>query len=319
MSDALVSPAVAAVAAAAAVVLVAVGVRKVSRSNNERNMIPIMGVMGAFVFAAQMLNFAVPGTGSSGHIVGGILLAAVLGPWAAYLTLTSVLLIQALVFADGGLMALGCNIFNMGAMACLVAYPLVFRPIVRKGARIGRIMLASVLASTLGLVLGASAVTFETELSGITALPTIGFLGFMVPIHIVIGILEGVATGAVLSFVWRAKPDLIEAAADANPGGRSLNRVLAVILLSALLAGGALSLAASSDPDGLEWSIERVAGTAELEAPATEAHEIAAKVQDSTALMPDYERTSLAGIVGCGVIVLAAAGVATLRRSRRRR
>ncbi len=75
-----------------------------------------MGVMGAFVFAAQMINFAIPGTGSSGHIIGGILLAAVLGPWAAFLTLSSVLLLQCLLFADGGFMALGCNILNMAAL-----------------------------------------------------------------------------------------------------------------------------------------------------------------------------------------------------------
>ena len=80
-----------------------------------------MGVMGAFIFAAQMLNFSIPGTGSSGHIVGGILLASMLGPWAAFLTLSSVIIIQCLVFADGGLMAIGCNIINMAAMSTLVA------------------------------------------------------------------------------------------------------------------------------------------------------------------------------------------------------
>ena len=127
-----------------------------------------MGVMGAFVFAAQMINFSIPGTGSSGHLVGGILLSAILGPWAALLTLASVLVIQCLVFADGGFMALGANILNMAVLSCLVAYPLLFRPLIKRGASPGRIIAASLLASVVGLELGALAVTIETEASGIT-------------------------------------------------------------------------------------------------------------------------------------------------------
>ena len=101
-----------------------------------------MGVMGAFIFAAQMINFSIPGTGSSGHLVGGILLSAILGPWAALITLASVLVIQCLVFADGGFMALGANILNMAALSCLVAYPLLFRPLMKPGASPGRIIAA---------------------------------------------------------------------------------------------------------------------------------------------------------------------------------
>lgn len=158
MSDALVSPTVAAVAGAASLLLLGTAVRKLRPAPNDHmqheRIVPLMGVTGAFVFAAQLVNFAVPGTGSSGHLVGGILLASILGPWAALLTLSSVLILQCLLFADGGFLALGCNIFNMAVLSCLVAWPLVFRPIMRPGASAGRIMAASMAASVAALGLG---------------------------------------------------------------------------------------------------------------------------------------------------------------------
>ncbi|MDE5652744.1 MAG: energy-coupling factor ABC transporter permease, partial [Muribaculaceae bacterium] len=117
MADALISTPVALTAGLAATALLGVAGYKVNKEKSDNvKMVPLMGVLGAFVFAAQMINFSIPGTGSSGHIIGGILLAAFLGPWAAFLTIASVLIIQCLVFADGGLLALGCNIINMGAM-----------------------------------------------------------------------------------------------------------------------------------------------------------------------------------------------------------
>ena len=107
MSDALVSPEVAATAGVASLLLLGAAVRKVTRQRrDDERLVPLMGVTGAFVFAAQMINFTIPGTGSSGHLIGGILLAALLGPWAALLTLASVLILQCLLFADGGLLAL---------------------------------------------------------------------------------------------------------------------------------------------------------------------------------------------------------------------
>ena len=112
MADALVSPAVAGVAAVVSVSLLVVAAKKIRKESSDSSVVPLMGVMGAFIFAAQMINFTIPGTGSSGHIVGGILLGAILGPWAALLTLASVLVVQCLIFADGGLMALGCNILT---------------------------------------------------------------------------------------------------------------------------------------------------------------------------------------------------------------
>ena len=262
MSDALVSPPVFAAAGAAAVALLAVSVRQIRRnsepntpgSHSREHLVPLMGVMGAFVFAAQMSNFSIPGTGSSGHLVGGILLAAILGPWAAFLTLSSVLVIQSLLFADGGFMALGCNILNMAALSCLVAYPLLFRPLFGQGKSGGRTLLASLVACVAALELGALAVTLETEASGITALPLGRFLLFMLPIHAFIGIGEGLATAAVLYVVRRYKPELLAATGRLRKP-RPIGRALAVIAVVALAVGASFTWVASSDPDGLEWSI----------------------------------------------------------------
>ena len=320
MSDALVSPTVAAVAGTASLLLLGTALRKLRPASgmhaapeaNER-IVPLMGVTGAFVFAAQMINFAVPGTGSSGHIVGGILLSAILGPWAALLSLSSVLVLQCLLFADGGLLALGCNIFNMAVLSCLAAYPLVYRPIAGRSTSHGRIFAASLAASVAGLELGALAVTAETVASGITALPFGRFLLFMLPIHLAIGIGEGIATGTVLCAVQRYRPELLAGRRNEKQTGKTL----AAIALAALVVGGSFSWIASSRPDGLEWSIERTAADPEIEAQPDGAHRTAAALQQRTAALPDYD-TSAAGLVGCGVILLAAWGGTRLLRTRRR-
>lgn len=327
MSDALVSPPVFIATGAVSLALLGVAAWKINHpkgndqaaTGRSEHLVPLMGVMGAFIFAAQMINFSIPGTGSSGHLVGGILLSAILGPWAALLTLASVLLLQCLVFADGGLMALGCNILNMAVFSCLVAYPLIFRPLMKPGASPGRILLASVLASVVGLELGALAVTLETEASGITALPIGQFLLFMLPIHLFIGIGEGLATAAVIYVVQRSKPELLaDVRRHAAPGKHRFGKALAVIALVALLVGGSFSWLASSDPDGLEWSIARLTGGEEVEAVSVDGlHRAAADLQEKTAVMPDYD-TSLAGLVGCGAILLAVFGTSYALRARRK-
>lgn len=297
MADALVSAPVAIVSGAVAAALIIVASRKVSNSRRD-DLMPVMGVLGAFVFAAQMINFSIPGTGSSGHIIGGVLLASMLGPWAAFITLASVLIIQCFVFADGGMLALGCNLINMGAVSCLIAYPLIYRPIVRKSLNKGRIMLGSVAACVIGLELGALLVTAETELSGITALPTSQFLMFMLPIHLAIGIGEGLATGALICFVAAYKPDMLYApqAAPQQSARHRMSlrakRVLWVFAALAVVFAVTFTWIASADPDGLEWSIMRITG----------ATEIGESIVPATAFMPDYDST-LSGIVG-GVIVL---------------
>ena len=308
MADALVSPPVAAVAGVAAASLLVIATRKVARSRRS-DIIPMMGVMGAFVFAAQMINFSIPGTGSSGHIIGGVLLAAFLGPWAAYLTLCSVLIVQCLVFADGGLMALGCNMINMAAMSTLVGYPLIYRPLIKYPSSTGRIMCASVLACVLSLEAGALLVSAETVASGITALPLGKFLMFMLPIHLAIGICEGVATGLVVAFVQRYNAPLLTDSAGTTAAGTSAGRrrVLWGFGIAALVLAVAFTWIASANPDGLEWSIEKVAGVAEL-APAS---------VPATAFMPDYE-SHFAGLVG-GVLVMITLWAVTTLMFRRRR
>lgn len=329
MSDALVSPAVAVAAGAVSAALLATAVRRVGRSARREGeydplaerILPVMGVMGAFVFAAQMINFAIPATGSSGHIVGGILLAAILGPWTAFVVLSSVVTMQCLLFADGGLMALGCNILNMAAISCLAAYPLIYRPIVRAHASRGRIFAASLLSSVAALELGALAVTAETAASSVAALPMDRFLMFMLPIHLVIGAGEGLATAAVLCFIRRYDSSLL---VDRPVGGgrrglRSYALPLATIAAAALLMGASFRWAASSDPDGLEWSILRTTGgSAPLPAADAAAYEVSAEIQRSTAIMPEYD-TSLAGIIGCGIILAAVFGITYICRIVRRR
>lgn len=323
MSDALVSPPVFAVTGAVSLALLGVAVWKVNRQirsggggdSRSEHLIPLMGVMGAFIFAAQMINFSIPGTGSSGHLVGGILLSAVLGPWAALLTLASVLVIQCLVFADGGFMALGCNILNMAVFSCLAAYPLIFRPMMKQNASAGRILAASLLASVAGLELGALAVTVETEASGITALPMGQFLLFMLPIHLFIGIGEGLATAAVIYTVQKYKPELLTGMHKTPAAGEhKFGKAFAAISLAALLIGGTFSWIASSDPDGLEWSIEKLTGETDVAAVPDRLHRTAAGIQEKTALLPDYD-TSFAGLIGSGVILLAAFGASYLFRT----
>ena len=302
MSDALVSPAVAGVAAAVSVTLLAVSARKVKNASTE-NLVPLMGVMGAFVFAAQMINFTIPGTGSSGHIVGGILLGALLGPWAAFLTLASVLVVQCLIFADGGLMALGCNLLNMGVCSTLIAYPLVYRPIAGDGRSTWRVMAAAIVASVTGLELGALLVTAETELSGVTALPAKEFLGLMTTIHFFIGIGEGIATAAVLYFVKTYQPSLLAGyRAETGKHAGNYKKAALVFLGIAVVLGAAFTWIASAYPVGLEWTISRITGSTDLPAMGTAIARTMASVQNSTSFLPDYEST-WSGIIGCSIVV----------------
>lgn len=318
MADALLSPAVGILMILVSAALVLFSVYKLKQSRLDEKKIPMMAVLGAFVFAAQMINFTIPGTGSSGHIGGGILLAALLGPYAALLVLAVVLIIQCLFFADGGLLAIGCNIFNLGVLACLVAYPLLFKPVLKRSTTPMNIALASVLAVAVGLQLGSFFVVLETLASGITELPFTSFLLLMQPIHLAIGIIEGIITAGVLIYVYRERPELIESASSDKPlGNVSVKKVAAVLLVGTVLIGGGLSLFASSYPDGLEWSMENVAGTYELEREGG-IYDIAAGILDMTAFMPDYGfksdgedgsalGTSTAGIVGGLIVLLIAA------------
>ena len=213
MADALVNPAVAGTMYACSTVAAGYSIKKLREEEDLDKKIPVMGVMGAFVFAAQMINFSIPGTGSSGHLCGGMMLSAILGPYAGFLTMIGVLLIQCLFFADGGLLALGCNIWNMAFYGCFMGALLIWKPMMKHGVTKKKITIAAIGGCILALQLGAFSVTIETLLSGVTDLPFTVFVAAMQPIHLAIGLVEGVITAAVLCFVYDARPELLWAGA----------------------------------------------------------------------------------------------------------
>lgn len=265
MADALISPAVGGTMWVASAAVIAY-CSKAVRSETNDCIVPLMGVLGAFIFSAQMINFTIPVTGSSGHLGGGMILAVLLGPYAAFLTIASVLVVQALFFADGGLLALGCNIFNLGFFPAFIAYPLIYKRIVGTTATPRKITTASLLAAVAGLQLGALGVVLETAASGISSLPLGTFLSVMQPIHLAIGVVEGVVTASVISFVYRARPEILENAMKTGAAARyrPIWSVLFGFLLMAILTAGVLSRLASEHPDGLEWSIAKVTGKEQL-------------------------------------------------------
>lgn len=288
MSDALLSPAVGATFWAGTIAGISWCARKLRESLDEK-LIPLMGVLGAFVFAAQMINFTIPATGSSGHLGGGMLLAIVLGPYAAFLSIASVLTIQAFFFADGGLLALGCNIWNLGVYPCFMAYPLIYRRLARNGGSPKRLTAASVLSVSAGLQLGAFSVVVQTVLSGRSDLPFDTFLLMMQPIHLAIGLVEGFVTAGVVNYVRATRPEILESAgADRPIGGVRMKGILFAFLVLALLTGGGLSWFASSHPDGLEWSIEKIYGRPGLPEDGSALGKALRDVQDRTAVLPDY-------------------------------
>jgi cobalt/nickel transport system permease protein len=290
MADALLSPAVGATFWAGTLGTIGFCARKL-KENMDEKMIPLMGVLGAFIFAAQMINFTIPGTGSSGHLGGGMILAILLGPYAGFIVMASVLTIQAFFFADGGLLALGCNIWNLGIYPCFIAYPLIYRALVRDDSTPKRITLAALISGIAALQLGAFSVVIETMLSGRSELPFRTFVLMMQPIHLGIGIVEGFVTAGVINFVRASRPEILESAASRRPlsGGTSPGRVFIGLLIAAVLTGGALSWFASSRPDGLEWSIEKVFGKPELPEKETGIATALKSVQKKTAFLPDYD------------------------------
>ena len=288
MADALISPTVGFTMMAFTAGLAAYSIKKIQNDMDEKK-VPLMGVLGAFVFAAQMINFTIPATGSSGHIGGGILLAALLGPYAGFLAMASILLIQALFFGDGGLLAYGCNLFNMGFYTCFIAYPYIYKLITQKGLNSNNIFVATMISAVIGLQLGAFSVVLETLFSVKTELPFNTFAMLMQPIHLAIGIVEGLVTASIINFVFKARPELLEKVAAGEAfGGLYLNRILKGFLVSAVIVGGALSWFASGNPDGLEWSMEKATGTTELSA-SDGMHQLFATIQEKTAFLPDYD------------------------------
>ena len=224
-----------------------------------------------------------------------------------------ILTIQCLFFGDGGLLALGANVWNMAFYGCFVGFYLIWRPIMhsnwfgKMGARAAqrmKIILASIIGCIATLQLGAFSVVVETSLSGIAELPFGAFCAIMQPIHLAIGLIEGLITAAVLTFVYEARPELIKEV-DTSDGTvsnkRSLGTVVVIMAVAVALVGGVLSLFASSNPDGLEWSLEKITGSAELESNGAW-HALAGEIQELTALLPDYAFKGSESVWGLSLI-----------------
>jgi len=284
MSDALISPAVGGAFWAVSGGLIAWSIKKSSLDQDGRKT-ALMGVLGAFVFAAQMINFTIPGTGSSGHLGGGLLLTVLLGPHRAFIALASVLVIQSLFFADGGLLALGCNIFNLAFFPAFLAYPFLYRTIAGNSLSPARLGAASMTAATAGLLMGACFVVLQTTVSGISELPFGTFMLFMLPIHFAIGIVEGLVTWAVVAFVAATEPSLLTM--QKKPENKRF-LTPAVFILMALVTGGTLAWFASPYPDGLEWSMARTSGQEEIEGRHEPVHGTLSSIQEKIAFLPDY-------------------------------
>lgn len=326
MADALLSPAVGATMWIGSIAAIGYSSKKL-KENIDNKTIPLMGVMGAFVFAAQMINFTIPVTGSSGHLGGGMILSVILGPYAAFLVMASVLTVQALFFADGGLLALGCNIWNLGIYPCFLVYPLIYKPLAGDGTNIRRISIAAIVSALIALQLGAFSVVLETLMSGKSDLPFGTFVLLMQPIHLAIGLVEGIVTAGIINYVNKVRPEILDASSYSRPldAGISIKNLLIAFVILAVITGGALSWFASTHPDGLEWSIEKVTGKGELQEATQGIAPALKEFQEKTAFLPDYgfkptgkeepkeneapawpgieAGTSVAGIVG-GAIVL---------------
>ena len=287
MADALISPAVGGTMWLVGTAATYYAVRK-TRPDFSEQKAPLMGVLGAFVFAAQMINFAIPGTGSSGHLGGGILLSVLLGSHGGFLTMASILTIQALLFADGGLLALGCNIFNLALIPCYIAYPFIYQRLAGSRPSRWRLAAAVTVATIIGLQLGALGVVAETTASGISDLPWRTFALFMLPIHLAIGAVEAAVTTAVLWYIRQEAPTLLSCAGNAPNGHFSVRKMAGIVLVVSLVTAGVFSGFASSSPDGLEWSVLRTAGSEDAGTSGF-LHEWAAQCQKKIALFADYQ------------------------------
>ncbi|WP_409484502.1 energy-coupling factor ABC transporter permease [Arsenicicoccus dermatophilus] len=294
----------------------------------------LAGLVACFVFAVQMVNFPV-GAGTSGHLLGGALAATLVGPWTATLVMTAVLLVQGLVFADGGLTALGANITDMGVVGVLVGYLAVRGTLAVLPRRPSSVVPAAAVGGFLSVPAAALAFTGLYAVGGTAPVPLDALATAMLGWHLVIGIGEAVITAAVVGAVAASRPDLIHAArhlapelvlvdadgtrhvvgADGRAGATTSRpplgaRTAAALLAASLAVGGGLSLLASSRPDGLEYVGERLGF-------GTRAHESAVAASPladyALAWLPGSAwATVLAGVIGVLLTLAVGLGLARL-------
>jgi cobalt/nickel transport system permease protein len=248
--DGFLTPAVSAVGWLLAAITIALALRQTRRQLGERQ-IPLMGVLAAFIFAAQAINFPVA-AGTSGHLLGGALAAIVVGPWAAALIMTAVIGVQGLVFQDGGLVVMGWNILNMGVLTAFsgyVCYRLARRAI---GETPMAAVMAAFVAAWVSVEIGAMATSIELAVSGTSPLNLA--LPAMVGVHALIGLGEGIITSGAVGFLQAARPEILREG-EMAPGRRGAAGVVIGLLIALCVA--ALSPLASPSPDGLESVAER--------------------------------------------------------------
>jgi len=289
---------------ALSILAIGYSLRRLGKEMDERQ-VPMMGVLAAAIFAGQMLNFAVAG-GTSGHLLGATLATVLLGPWAAVLVMTCVVGIQALVFQDGGLLAMGANIFNMGVIGVFVAYT-VYQTVQKlaRGKSWG-IFVGGFAAAWLSIVIAALAAALQLALSGTS--PANIAVPAMAGIHAIIGIGEGLITLGALAFIAATRPDLVKKRETGAAQGKLVWIVGLVIALFLAIA----SPLASSHPDGLEWVAEQKGF---LDAAQGSVYQIIPNY-----VLPGISNknlaTILAGIFGVILVFGVALGVAYSRRKR---
>jgi len=273
-----------------------------ARKNLDASKIPVMAILAAGIFALQAFNLPT-GFGVSGHLVGGALAAILLGsPFAAVFVMSIVLVIQALVFGDGGVLALGANIINMGVIAGFVGF-YSFKGLKKLIPKIP-VPLSAAIAAWLACVIAACCAAFEIALLG--AVPLSIGLPTMFIYHAIIGIIEGVITAVVVALVFKVRPELT---GDTTKTGVPIKSFLVVGLVIALIIGGCAVFFASSDPDGLDSTLLVSGGVKDVFAPATS--DDITEAEDPIgwqAPMPDYALgdSAIGGIVALIIGIFAA-------------
>jgi cobalt/nickel transport system permease protein len=248
--DGFLSTPVALIGWALALIFIVAAIRQTRTQLGDRQ-IPLLGVLAAFVFAAQAINFPIA-SGTSGHLLGGALAAILMGPWAATLIMTAVIAVQGLLFQDGGLLVMGWNILNMGVFTAFTGYA-AYSMIRRLTGEAPRTRFAAAFAGAwLSVIVGAIATSFELAASGTSPLRLA--LPAMVGVHALIGLGEGLITAGALVLLQASRPEILKAG-EAAPGRRSATFVIGGLALALLIA--LLSPLASSSPDGLEYVAEQ--------------------------------------------------------------
>ncbi len=229
------------------IAFIIIAARKVQQTFDDRRT-PLMGILAAFIFAAQMINFPIAG-GTSGHLLGGALAAILLGPWAAILVMAAVIGAQAILFQDGGFLTMGANIFNMGILTALIGFGL-YRSAMGSSNRVKLIVAA--VAAWLSVMAGALSTSLQLWLSGTASLQVV--MPAMLGVHAFIGIGEALITAGALAFILKTRPDLLSDSQVRGHGGRGWIAAGAIITLLTLL----LAPLASVYPDGLERVAENL-------------------------------------------------------------